>query len=205
MFLYHVILLALSNILVQYPFELFGLHTTWGAFTYPAIFILTDLTTRLSKAKHARKIIFQSMFPGLLISYCLASYLENQDASQWSNIFGVVHIMPLRIALACFVAYVLGQLIDIALFQRYRNSSPWWIAPMLSTTVGNILDTALFFAIAFYHCSNSFLSAHWVEIAIVDVFFKITISLVVFVPLYGIILNRIGQKFIAKSVVANVA
>lgn len=200
MFLCHVFLLTLSNILVQYPFEIFGLHTTWGAFTYPAIFILTDLTTRLSTANHARKIIFQSMLPGLFISYALASYLEIQEGQSWISILGVLHVIPLRIALACFVAYVLGQLLDIVVFQRYRNSTPWWVAPMLSTTVGNILDTVLFFAIAFYHSSNLFLSTHWVEIAAVDILFKIAISLAAFIPLYGVVLNSIGRKFKKKTV-----
>lgn len=195
MFLYHILLLTLSNVLVQYPFELLGFHTTWGAFTYPAIFILTDLTTRLSTARHARRIIFQSMIPGLLISYFISSYLESHDSPSWSSIFGVLHIMPLRIALASFMAYVMGQLLDIMVFQQYRNNTAWWVAPVFSTTAGNILDTILFFFVAFYHCSNPFLSNHWLEIASVDMFFKITISLVAFVPIYGVILNKIGLNF----------
>ena len=77
----HILLLTLSNVLVQYPFELFGYHTTWGAFTYPAIFILTDLTTRLASAHQARAIVYRSMFPGLMISYCVASYVEASGLS----------------------------------------------------------------------------------------------------------------------------
>lgn len=195
MFLIHIFFLALSNILVQYPFELLGFHTTWGAFTYPAIFLLTDLTARLSTAKYARKVILQSMLPALGISYFLASYMEIHDTEPLSALFGKLHIMPLRIAVACFVAYVLGQLLDILVFQRYRNNVSWWVAPALSTTIGNIVDTVLFFAIAFYHCDNAFLSNHWIEIASVDVFFKISISLLAFVPIYGVILNNIGLKF----------
>src|SRR5580704_2853111 len=107
----HIFLLTISNVLVQYPFDLLGFHTTWGAFTYPAIFILTDLTVRLSSAKYARKIIFLSMFPGLLISYGVASYIEVADRIRWQDMF-VIHPMPLRIAFACFFAYLVGQLID---------------------------------------------------------------------------------------------
>jgi uncharacterized integral membrane protein (TIGR00697 family) len=181
----HVFLLTLSNLLVQYPFELFGFHTTWGAFTYPAIFILTDLTVRLANARSARSIIFYSMIPGLILSYFIASYLEVGAEFELLR----VYIMPLRIAFACFTAYVIGQLLDILVFQRYRGSSSWWLAPVLSACIGNLVDTGVFFAMAFYHCPNPFLSQHWLEIATVDFVFKSSISLLAFVPLYGIVLN----------------
>jgi uncharacterized integral membrane protein (TIGR00697 family) len=184
----HILLITISNVLVQYPFDLMGFHTTWGAFTYPAIFILTDLTTRIATARKARKIIFLSMGPGLILSYLVASYIEAGSTLDWSGIL-TLHSMPLRIAFACFIAYTAGQLLDISVFQRFRNRSRWWLAPALSTTIGNIIDTLLFFAIAFYHCSNPFLSQHWPEIAMVDVFFKITISIIAFVPVYGMVLS----------------
>lgn len=187
----HVFLLTISNVLVQYPFQLFGYNTTWGAFTYPAIFILTDLATRLSSATYARKIIFMSMFPALLMSYGVASYIEAAKGLEWQQLF-VIHLMPLRIAFACFFAYLIGQLSDIVVFQRFRTSSSWWLAPVFSSTVGNLIDTMLFFAIAFYHCSNPFLNQHWMEIAIVDICFKSIISIIAFVPIYGMLLNLVG-------------
>ena len=193
----HIFLLTLSNILVQYPFELFGFHTTWGAFTYPAIFILTDLTVRLSSASNARAIIFRSMIPALILSYFIASLLEGTDRL---NLFSL-HLMPLRIALACFIAYVLGQLLDIFVFQKYRDNSSWWLAPILSSTVGNLVDTLVFFVVAFYHCSNPFLSAHWVEIASIDLVFKLVISWLAFIPLYGLLLNFIRTNRLKKSTV----
>ena len=186
----HIFLLTLSNLLVQYPFSLFGFHTTWGAFTYPAIFILTDLTVRLSNARYARSVIFRSMIPGLILSYVIASYLETSNS--WDLL--TLHIMPLRIAVACFFAYVIGQVLDVFVFQRYRNKAPWWLAPTLSSTVGNLIDTSLFFAIAFYQCSNPFLSQHWVEIASVDFFFKIAISLLAFIPIYGLVLTAMSVQ-----------
>lgn len=195
----HVLLLTISNLLVQYPFDIFGYHTTWGAFTYPAIFILTDMTTRMSTANIARKIIFRSMIPGLLISYLIASCIETAGAFSWSSLL-VIHLMPLRIASACFLAYTVGQLLDVFVFQRYRNNSSWWLAPSLSTTMGNVIDTILFFTIAFYHCTNPFLSQHWPEIAVVDICFKITISLIAFVPIYGFVLNLFHTKYLNKVV-----
>lgn len=195
----HILLITISNVLVQYPFDLMGFHTTWGAFTYPAIFILTDLTTRIATARNARKIILFSMVPGFILSYLVASYIEAGNALDWSGIL-TLHSMPLRIAFACFIAYTAGQLLDISVFQRFRNKSRWWLAPALSTTIGNLIDTLLFFAIAFYHCSNPFLSQHWPEIAMVDVFFKITISLIAFVPVYGIVLNLFSINFRNKLI-----
>ena len=187
----HIFLLTLSNVLVQYPFSILGFHTTWGAFSYPAIFILTDLTTRMFGPTMARHIIFRSMIPGLIISYIVASYIEGASLT--------LHVMPLRIAFACFIAYTVGQLLDIAVFQRYRNNTSWWLAPAISTTVGNLIDTTLFFSIAFYHSSNPFLKQHWPEIAMVDMFFKVAISLVAFVPLYGFILNNLSLKILNKN------
>ncbi len=188
----HVFLLTISNILVRYPFDLLGFHTTWGAFTYPAIFILTDLTTRLLSPLAARKVIFRSMVPALVISYCIASFLEaihNTDGHLLT-----IHMMPLRVAIASFSAYLIGQLLDILIFQRYRNIRSWWVAPMISSVVGNIVDTSIFFYIAFYHSSNVFLSQHWVEIATVDLSFKILIGLAAFVPIYGVVLGILSTK-----------
>ncbi len=194
----HVFLITISNILVQYPFEFFGFHTTWGAFTYPFIFILTDLTIRLSGSEAARKTIFLSMIPGLVISYFIASYLESTDSLSWNSLF-MLHPTPLRIALACFMAYVIGQLVDIFIFQRFRNTNSWWLAPACSTTVGNIIDTLLFFTLAFYHSANPFLSQHWPEIALIDICFKIIISLLAFVPVYGFVLHWFDIKYTEQA------
>lgn len=188
----HIFLLTISNILVQYPFDLFGFHTTWGAFTYPAIFILTDLTTRLLSAHAARKVLFRSMIPTLIISYSIASFLEVFNSVD-GHLF-VIHLVPLRIAIASFLAYLIGQLLDIVVFQRYRNNRSWWVAPMISSMVGNLIDTTLFFSIAFYHSTNIFLSQHWIEIAMVDLSFKVLIGLLAFVPIYGVILRIVSNK-----------
>jgi len=190
----HVLLLIVSNVLVQYPFNVFSFHTTWGAFTYPAIFILTDLTVRIYNVHIARKIIFRSMLPGLLISYGIASYIEEARTLHWNDVI-TIHLMPFRIAVASFIAYIVGQLLDVFVFQRYRFNSSWWLAPALSNTVGNLVDTVLFFAIAFYQSTNPFLSQHWPEIAAMDIFFKITISLMAFVPIYGFVLNIFRVNF----------
>ncbi|MCE3046210.1 7-cyano-7-deazaguanine/7-aminomethyl-7-deazaguanine transporter [Legionella sp. 16cNR16C] len=180
----HVFFLCLSNVLVQHPIIVLGFHTTWGAFSYPVIFILTDLTTRLTGAATSRRIIFLAMLPGLCSSYLISNWFS--FGSFWVN-----NPFALRIALASFSAYVLGQLADISFFQRLRQRPFWWVAPTVAGIFGNILDTYSFFFIAFYQSSNLFLRAHWLEIASVDLVFKLVISIGSFVPLYGLLLSLI--------------
>ncbi|OCH99521.1 hypothetical protein A8135_07535 [Legionella jamestowniensis] len=192
----HIVVIALSNTLVQYPFTLFEFKTTWGAFSYPLIFILTDLTTRLLGQKIARKIVYLAMLPGLLCSYLISNaYAQNALLTY--------NPMVLRIAFASFLAYVLGQLLDIAVFQRLRAQSKWWVAPSVSNVFGNLFDTYCFFFVAFYHSTNGFLSIHWVEIATVDLVFKLLISMVSFLPLYGFILKLLLQNRPMKASVAS--
>ncbi|STX36937.1 7-cyano-7-deazaguanine/7-aminomethyl-7-deazaguanine transporter [Legionella feeleii] len=180
----HVVIICLSNTLVQYPFVLWGFRTTWGAFSYPLIFILTDLTTRLLGPESARKTIFAAMIPGLLSSYLISNWYAHGVLLAYNN-------LVLRIAFASFCAYVAGQLLDITVFQRLRQQAKWWVAPAVSTIFGNLFDTYCFFFIAFYQSGNVFLSTHWLEIATVDLIFKLLISLISFVPLYGLILKLI--------------
>ncbi|KTC68695.1 membrane protein [Legionella birminghamensis] len=180
----HIILLCLSNILVQIPMMIFGFHTTWGALSYPLIFILTDLTTRLAGSATARRIVFLAMLPGLCCSYLITNWFSY--GSLW-----VSNPLALRIAVASFSAYVVGQLLDIRFFQKLQRHSSWWLAPTVSSSVGNVLDTYCFFFIAFYQCSDLFLSGHWPEIASVDLIFKLLISIGSFVPLYGLLLSLI--------------
>ncbi|KTD07790.1 membrane protein [Legionella jamestowniensis] len=136
------------------------------------------------------------MLPGLLCSYLISNaYAQNALLTY--------NPMVLRIAFASFLAYVLGQLLDIAVFQRLRAQSKWWVAPSVSNVFGNLFDTYCFFFVAFYHSTNGFLSIHWVEIATVDLVFKLLISMVSFLPLYGFILKLLLQNRPMKASVAS--
>jgi uncharacterized integral membrane protein (TIGR00697 family) len=181
----HLCLLSLSNILVQYPFPFFGFQTTWGAFTYPCIFIVTDLTVRTTSSEFARRIVLKTLIPGLIISYLVASQVEGSVL--------IYHPIPMRISLACLIAYLSGQFLDICVFQKLRAERKWWLAPFISNTVGNIVDTLVFFSFAFYHSSNLFLSQHWPEIASVDLGIKLIISCFAFLPIYGLCLKVLLQ------------
>lgn len=191
--LFHLLIIASSNYLVQLPFTIFGFHTTWGAFTFPFIFLATDLTVRIFGAVMARKIIFRVMAPSLAISYGL-SVLFYQGEYQGLAHLGEFNLFVARIAIASFMAYLLGQILDVSVFNRLRQMKQWWIAPTCSTMFGNALDTIAFFAIAFYNSPDPFMAANWTEIALVDYTFKLIISLGLFVPVYGVLLSYLIKR-----------
>lgn len=196
--LFHIAIIASSNYLVQFPFTLtlpgaYEIHSTWGALSFPFIFLATDLTVRIFGQGLARKIIFRVMLPALLLSYILSVVFQNGAWAGWLPL-GEFNIFVFRIALASFTAYAVGQLLDIFVFNRLRRLKSWWIAPTTSTFVGNAVDTLLFFAIAFYASNDAFMAANWPHIAFVDYLFKLTICTLFFLPAYGVLLNILTKK-----------
>ena len=148
-----------SNKLVQYPvqgnlwgFNLAGL-LTWGAFTYPVAFLVTDTTNRILGAETARKVVYIGFVFGLVLTITVAlgiavetrvpgttlikSLFEDESASQM-----------FRIACASGTAFLIAQLLDVQIFNRLRQLQ-WWKAPVASSFLGSLLDTALFFFLAF--------------------------------------------------------
>ncbi|WP_428771972.1 7-cyano-7-deazaguanine/7-aminomethyl-7-deazaguanine transporter [Vibrio sp.] len=191
--LFHLVVIASSNYLVQLPFTLFGFHTTWGAFTFPFIFLATDLTVRIFGAEMARGIIFRVMMPALLVSYLLSVLFFEGQFQGLANL-SEFNLFVARIAIASFMAYLLGQILDVQVFNRLRQLKQWWIAPTCSTLFGNALDTLAFFAIAFYQSPDAFMAENWTEIAAVDYGVKLVISLGLFIPIYGVLLNYLVKK-----------
>jgi len=189
---FHILIIASSNYLVQFPITVFGFKATWGAFTFPFIFLATDLTVRLYGAKMARHIIFYAMGPALLVSYLITIGFRH---GIWMGIDKLLSfdLFVFRIALASFAAYVVGQILDIFVFNKLRQHKQWWHAPVASGIFGNLIDTYTFFFIAFYKTSDVYLAENLVEIATVDYFFKIIISALFFLPLYKVILDRITK------------
>lgn len=187
---FHVLIIIASNYLVQLPFTLFGFHTTWGAFSFPFIFLASDLTVRLLGKQTARRVIARVMLPALLVSY-VVSVLFQQGTFRGFEALGEFNSFVLRISLASFMAYVCGQLLDIQVFDRLRRLKHWWVAPSASMILGNLLDTFVFFSVAFWRSSDEFMAANWVEIASVDYATKVVVCIMLFVPLYGIVLNAI--------------
>jgi uncharacterized integral membrane protein (TIGR00697 family) len=123
-----------SNILVQF---LAGPWLTWGAFTYPLAFLVTDLTNRLMGAPAARRVVLWGFATGLLCS-AIGTQIEGE--------FGP--LVSTRVALGSGLAFLSAQMLDIAVFNRLRAGS-WWRAPLVSSLLSSTLDTAVFFPVAF--------------------------------------------------------
>ncbi|MEJ8570302.1 queuosine precursor transporter [Microbaculum marinum] len=159
-----------SNILVQHPFTPFGLqdYLTWGAFTYPFAFLVTDLTNRRFGPSAARKVVYAGFAIAVLLSIILAT--------------------P-RIALASGTAFLTAQLIDVAVFHRLRRRF-WWQAPLASSMIGSTVDTALFFTLAFAGSGVGeatywgLVLPVWIGWAVVDYLVKLLHALVMLGPFH---------------------
>lgn len=195
---FHILIICVSNYLVQLPFQLFGYHTTWGAFSFPFVYLATDLTVRIFGQQAARNIILKAMIPALMISYVMG-VLFHQGSFQGADSLAQWNTFVFRIAFASFAAYLIGQLMDITVFARIRKSRSWWVAPAASTLVGNFVDTLAFFSVAFYASSDSFMASHWPEIATVDYSFKLLVSLGLFLPAYGVLLKVLQDRILQTS------
>ena len=123
-----------SNILVQ---VLVGQWLTWGAFTYPFAFLVTDLMNRLHGPRAARQVILVGFVVGLACSF-VGSQIEGPLGP----------LVSLRVAIASATAFLVGQLLDVAVFNRLRRGS-WWRAPFVASVMGSVLDTVIFFSLAF--------------------------------------------------------
>jgi len=194
---FHIIVICASNYLVQLPFTVFGWHTTWGAFSFPFVYLATDLTVRIFGQNNARRIIFKAMLPALLVSYVIG-VLFHQGEFQGFASLSDYNSFVLRIAAASFAAYLFGQLLDIKVFAKLRLTKKWWVAPTASTLLGNLLDTLIFFGLAFYASTDSFMAANWPEIATIDYGFKLIVSLCLFLPAYGVLLKVLETRILKQ-------
>ena len=174
----HCFIIAISNYLVQFPINIFGLDYTIGTFTFPIIVLSTDLTVRLSNATNARKVIGYAFIPAFIISYIFADF---------------------RIAIASVLAYSIGQLLDVFVFSKVRDrvgddgfnlSSYWYLAPVVSTFFAQLIDTYLFYGVAFYNSADDFMRENWDLIAFNDFILKLVVCYLAFLPIYVLILNR---------------
>ena len=174
----HCFIIAISNYLVQFPINIFGLDYTIGTFTFPIIVLATDLTVRLSNARNARKVIGFAFVPAFIISYIFADF---------------------RIAIASVLAYSIGQLLDVFVFSKVRDRvgddglnlvSYWYLAPVVSTFFAQLIDTYLFYGVAFYNSTDDFMRENWDLIAFNDFILKLAVCYLAFLPIYVLILNR---------------
>jgi len=187
-----------SNILVQF---LFGQWLTWGAFTYPLAFLVTDLMNRVYGAGAARKVVFAGFIVGAICSLI---------GTQISGEYGP--LVTLRIALGSGIAFLTAQLLDVRVFSALRQGA-WWRAPLASTLIGSSVDTILFFSIAFsarlswLEPANDVAWANqalpmlglgpvaplWVSLAFADWLVKLSLALLALIP-FRLIAGRLATK-----------
>ncbi|MEL6962372.1 MAG: queuosine precursor transporter [Pseudomonadota bacterium] len=132
------LIVVISNILVQF---LYGDWLTWGAFTYPFAFLVTDVMNRVYGASAARRVVIVGFLTGVVCSLIGTQVMLQGDGFTYPAV-------TLRIAAGSGIAFLLAQLVDVGIFDRLRDGL-WWKAPVISTLIGSTIDTALFFTIAF--------------------------------------------------------
>ena len=158
------VVIIISNYLVQFPINKYNLQEilTYGAFSYPITFLITDLANRRFGKEKARKLVYIGFTVGILLTLFVSTNFED--------------IISIRIAIGSGVAFITAQLVDIEIFQRLRNNA-WFIAPMTSSFFGSIIDTFLFFSISFLGTS-----VPWVTLAFGDLFVKLLMVILMLIP-----------------------
>ncbi len=174
-------IVVISNYLVQFPVQQFGLNEilTYGAFSYPVTFLITDLANRAYGKFVARKVVNIGFILGVLFTLFISTNFAD--------------IISIRIAIGSGTAFLVSQLIDINVFDKFRNNLRWYLAPLASSLVGSTIDTFLFFSISFYGTS-----VPWVSLSFGDLAVKLFIALVMLIP-FRLLLNTFRQDYLYKN------
>tara|TARA_B110000438_G_scaffold269747_1_gene286361 strand:- start:78 stop:665 length:588 start_codon:yes stop_codon:yes gene_type:complete len=166
--------IIVSNYLVQFPINYFGLENlvTYGALTYPIAFLITDLSNRRYGKTTAKRIVYM----GFILGICLTLYFSTNYSD----------LISIRIAIGSGTAFLVAQLIDVNIFDRLRKKK-WFIAPITSSLIGSIIDTFLFFSIAFYGTG-----INWISLSFGDLCVKILVALIMLIP-FRLLLSQIKE------------
>ena len=158
-----IVVLA-SNYLVQFPVQYFELNEilTYGAFSYPITFFITDLANRAYGKIVARKVVYFGFIIGILLTLFISTNFTD--------------IISIRIAIGSGTAFFIAQNLDVQIFDKLRKRS-WFVAPLISSTLGSITDTFLFFSIAFYATGIP-----WITLAFGDLIVKLIIAIAMLIP-----------------------
>ena len=153
-----------SNYLVQFPINYYGLSEilTYGAFSYPVAFLITDLANRFYGKFVARKIVYIGFFIGIIFTLLFSTDFAD--------------LISIRIAIGSGVAFITAQLLDIQIFDRLRKKD-WFIAPLTSSFIGSTVDTFLFFSISFYGTG-----VPWITLSLGDLSVKLFVALIMLIP-----------------------
>lgn len=177
------LIVVISNYLVQFPVHYFGLSEilTYGAFSYPVTFLITDLANRAYGKIVAKKIVYIGFFIGIVLTLFVSTNFSD--------------LISIRIALGSGVAFFIAQNLDIKIFDILRKKT-WYIAPLTSSILGSTVDTFLFFSIAFYSTE-----VPWISLALGDLLVKMFIALIMLIPFKLLLLSikDISEKKIYKT------
>ena len=163
-----------SNYLVQFPVQFYELENllTYGAFSYPITFLITDLANRAFGKKIARYVVLIGFFIGIILTLFISTNFDD--------------IISIRIAVGSATAFFIAQNLDVNIFDRLRKKI-WYVAPLISSILGSILDTFLFFSIAFYNTGIP-----WITLAFGDLAVKLIVALIMLIP-FRLLLNKIND------------
>ena len=169
------LVVALSNYLVQFPVNYLGFQDllTYGAFSYPVAFLITDLSNRRYGKNTAKKVVY--------LGFALGVFLTLYFSTNYSDLISI------RIAIGSGTAFLVAQLIDVNIFDRLRKKI-WFAAPLTSSLVGSTIDTFLFFSISFYGTG-----INWISLSFGDLFVKIFVALVMLIP-FRLLLSHIHEN-----------
>ena len=158
------LIVASSNYLVQFPVNYFNLNEilTYGAFTYPIAFLITDLCNRRYGKEVAKKIVYIGFILGIFLTFYFSTSFSN--------------LISIRIAIGSGTAFIFSQLTDINIFDKLRKKK-WFVAPLVSSLAGSLIDTFIFFSIAFYGTN-----LNWIKLSLGDLTVKVLVALIMLVP-----------------------
>ena len=163
-----------SNYLVQFPVRFYNLENllTYGAFSYPITFLITDLANRAFGKNKARHIVLVGFFIGIILTLFVSTNFSD--------------VISIRIAIGSATAFFVAQNLDINIFDKLRKKI-WYVAPMTSSIIGSVIDTFLFFSIAFYDTDIP-----WFTLALGDLTVKLIVALIMLVP-FRMFISRIND------------
>ena len=165
---------ATSNYLVQFPIKHLGLENllTYGAFSYPIAFLITDLTNRRYGKNIAKKVVYIGFAVGLFLTFYFSTNFSD--------------LISIRIAFGSATAFIIAQLLDVNIFDRLRKKK-WYIAPLYSSLAGSTVDTFLFFSIAFYGTEMN-----WISLSFGDLIVKIFVAMIMLIP-FRLLLSTVRE------------
>ena len=168
------LVVVLSNYLVQFPVDYMGLKDllTYGAFSYPIAFLITDLSNRSFGKKVAKKIVY--------LGFLLGVFFTLYFSTNYSDLISI------RIAIGSGTAFLIAQLVDVNIFDRMRKKA-WYLAPLVSSLIGSTIDTFLFFFISFYGTG-----INWITLSIGDLLVKVFVAVIMLIP-FRLLLGHVKE------------